>query len=179
MRATLLPDPHRGPGYSVIEIYGAPPLAAPVFLLRRASDGAWLSGSGWDERETSLTPDGWESAPDGGPGCQRLLLGPGVVDDLDPGDAYTLTIPGAGSCPLSPAAVDQSHIIGGEAVGVTPPPVPGFTLIVPGSPGFTPESAVNEGVEPTPEVMGAPGGAGPTGVAAAPEGGAGLPRGRR
>ena len=182
MRATLLPDPHRGPGYSVIEIYGAAPLASPVLLLRRASDGAWLSGSGWEDRETSLAPDGWDSGPDdvaGGNGCQRLLLGPGIVDNLDPGDAYTLTIPGAGSCALVLAEVDQSHIIGGEAVGVTPPPVPGFTPAGPDMGQPTPGSAVNEGVEPTPEVLGGDDAGLPSGVAAIPESEAEPPRKKR
>ena len=172
MRATLLPDPHRGPGYSVIEIWGAPPLASPVLLLRRASDGAWLSGSGWGMSETSLTPDGWDSGPDdldSGSGCQRLLLGPGLVDDLDPGDSYTLTIPGAGSCALMLAGVDQSHIIGGKPVGVTPPPVPGYTFSGNKMPEGTPQGAVNEGVERTPEVTGGDAGGLPSGVAVAPE----------
>ena len=172
MRATLLPNPHKGPGYSLIEIYGAPPLASPVFLLRRASDGAWLSGSGWEKEETSLTPEGWDSGPgdvESGSGAQRLMLGPGIVDDLDPGDSYTLTIPGAGSCALMLAEADQSHIIGGEAVGVTPPPVPGYTFSGPGMPQMSPEYAVYEGVEPTPEVMGGDDAGLPSGVAAVPE----------
>lgn len=182
MRATLLPDPHRGPGYSVIEIYGAPPLASPVLLLRRASDGAWLSGSGWGSSETSLTPEGWDSGPedaDSGNGCQRLMLGAGLVDDLDPGDAYTLTLPGAGSCALALARVDQSHIIGGEPVGVTPPPVPGFTPDGPGLPQPSPENAVNEGVEPTREVGGGDDAGLPSGVSAAPAGVAEPPRKKR
>ena len=182
MRATLLPDPHRGPGYSVIEIWGAPPLASPVLLLRRASDGAWLSGSGWGMSETSLTPEGWDSGPDdldSGSGCQRLLLGPGLVDDLDPGDSYMLTIPGAGSCALMLAGVDQSHIIGGEPVGVTPPPVPDYTRSAPDMSGPTPESAVNEGVEPTPEDRGGDDAALPPGVVAAPAGDAEPPRKKR
>lgn len=182
MRATLLPDPHRGPGYSVIEIYGAPPLASPVLLLRRASDGAWLSGYGWGQDETSLTPDGWDSGPDdieSGNGCQRLLLGPGVVDNLDPGDAYTLTIPGAGSCALLLAGVDQSHIIGGEPVGVTPPPVSGFTPDGPDRPQASPESDINEGVEPTPEVLGGEDAGLPSGVVAAPASEAEPPRKKR
>lgn len=165
MRATLLPDPHRGPGYSIIEIHGAPPLAAPVFLLRRASDGAWLSGSGWGQEATSLTPDNWES----GEAVQRLMLGPGIVDDLEPVDDYTLTVPGAGTCALTLEGLDQSHIIGGEAVGVTPPPVPGFAPAGTGMPAPEPENAIDEGVEPTPEVLGGDAGGLPSGVAAAPE----------
>ena len=152
MRATLVPDPHRGPGYSILEIHGAPPLGAPVFLLRRASDGAWLSGMGWQDAETSLTPENWDTDGD----SQRLMLGPGVVDDLDPGDSYTLTIPGAGSCALTLAGLDQSRIIGGRPVGVTPPPVPGYTLTsgTMEMPPSSPAGAINEGVEPTPEVVG-------------------------
>ncbi|MDE7371952.1 MAG: hypothetical protein K2N07_09500, partial [Desulfovibrio sp.] len=164
MRAVLLPNPHKGPGYSVIELHGAPPLESPVILLRRASDGAWLSGSGWGKEQTSLTPDGWDSGED----VQRLMLGPGIVDDLDPGDDYTLTIPGAGSCALMLERLDQSHIIGGEPVGVTPPPVPGFTLEGPEMPQPSPESAINEGVEATPEVMGGDDAGLPSGVVAAP-----------
>lgn len=165
MRAALLPDPHRGPGYAIIEIHGAPPLASPAFLLRRASDGAWLSGSGWGQEETALTPDNWESGED----AQRLMLGPGIVDDLEPGDDYTLTIPGAGSCALMLGGLDQSHVIGGEAVGVTPPPLPGFTLTAPGSPPPDVETAIDEGVEPSPEVLGGDATDLPSGVAAAPE----------
>lgn len=179
MRATLLPDPHRGPGYSVIELHAAPPLEAPVLLLRRASDGAWLSGTGWSQRETSLTLDGWDSGPDdadSGGGCQRLRLGPGIVDDLDPGDSYTLTIPGAGSCALMLAGLAQSHIIGGKPVGVTPPPVPGFTLDGPGMPPQSPESAINEGVEPTPEIPGGDDAGLTSGVVAAPASEAEPPR---
>lgn len=182
MRATLLPDPHRGPGYSVIEIHAAPPLGAPVLLIRRASDGAWLSGSGWGPEEVSLTPGGWESDPapaDDGDACQKILLGPGIVDNLDPGDSYTLTIPGAGSCALMLAGVDQSRIIGGEPVGVTPPPVPGYT---PGAPGIQvpePENAINEGVEPTPELLGGDDAGLPSGVTAAPASLAEPPRKKR
>lgn len=153
MRAILVPDPHYGPGYSILEIHGAPPLDAPVFLLRRASDGAWLSGSGWQGAETSLSPENWDT--DGS--VQRLMLGPGIVDDLDPGDSYTLTIPGAGSCALALAGLDRSRIIGGTPVGVTPPPVPGYTLSPGKTPPPTPVSAVTEGVEPTPEVEGVAG----------------------
>lgn len=175
MRAALLPDPHRGPGYAVIELHGAPPLESPVLLLRRASDGAWLSGSGWGVEETSLTPDSWDSGED----AQRLMLGPGIVDDLDPGDDYTLTIPGAGSCALLLEVLDQSHIIGGEPIGVTPPPVPGFTLAGPASPDPDPETAIDEGVEPTPEVAGGDDAGLPSGVAAAPESEAAPPRKKR
>ena len=153
MRATLVPDPHHGPGYSLLEIHGAPPLDAPVFLLRRASDGAWLSGSGWRDAETSLTPENWDTDGD----VQRLMLGPGIVDDLDPGDSYTLTIPGAGSCALALAGLDRSRIIGGTPVGVTPPPVPGYSLASGETPPPTPVGAVSEGVEPTPEVVGSTG----------------------
>lgn len=176
MRATLLPDPHRGPGYSIIELHGAPPLASPALLLRRASDGAWLSGSGWQQEETSLSPEGWESADDG----ERLLLGPGIVDELDAGDAYTLTIPGAGSCALALGGLIQSHIIGGVGVGVTPPPVPDYTPLPPEMPAPGPENAVNEGVEPTPEVYGEDdAGDLPSGVAAVPESEAEPPRKKR
>lgn len=175
MRATLLPDPHRGPGYALIQLHGAPPLESPAFLLRRASDGAWLSGSGWRQEETSLSPDGWKSDEE----AQRLLLGPGIVDNLDPGESYTLTIPGAGSCALIPGALEQTHIIGGEAVGVTPPPVPGYTPREPGIPGPSPENAINEGVEPTPEILGSDDGDLPSGVAAAPAGVAKPPRKKR
>ncbi len=175
MRAALLPDPHQGPGYSVIELHGAPPLESPVILLRRASDGAWLSGSGWGKEQTSLTPAGWDSGED----VQRLMLGPGIVDDLDPGDDYTLTIPGAGSCALMLEGLDQSHIIGGEPVGVTPPPVPGFTPTAPGTPVPDVENAIDEGVEPTPEVLGGEDAGLPSGVAAAPESEAEPPRKKR
>ena len=175
MRAALLPDPHKGPGYAVIELHGAPPLDSPVLLLRRASDGAWLSGSGWGAEETSLTPDGWNS----GEGVQRLMLGPGVVDDLDPGDDYTLTIPGAGSCALMLEGLDQSRVIGGEAVGVTPPPVPGFTLTGPDMPAPDPKNAIDEGVEPTPEVLGGDAAGLPSGVAPVPESVATPPRKKR
>ena len=150
MRATLVPDPRHGPGYSLLEVRGALPLDAPVFLLRRASDGAWLSGSGWQGAETSLTPENWDTDGD----VQRLMLGPGIVDDLDPGDSYTLTIPGAGSCALALAGLDLSRTIGGTPVGVTPPPVPGYTLSPGEMPPPTPVGAVTEGVEPTPEVVG-------------------------
>lgn len=175
MRAILLPDPHRGPGYSIIELHGAPPLASPSFLLRRASDGAWLSGSGWGNEETSLSPEGWENAEDG----ERLMLGPGIVDELDPGDSYTLTIPGAGSCALALGDLIQSHIIGGVGVGVTPPPVPDYTPEAPDMPRG-PMNAVNEGVEPTPEIYGGgDDGDLPSGVAAFPEEEAEPPRKKR
>lgn len=178
MRATLLPDPYRGPGYSVIELHAAPPLESPVLLLRRASDGAWLSRSGWGQEQTSLTPDGWDGGG-GEDGRQRLLLGPGIVDDLDPGDSYTLTIPGAGSCALMLAGIGQSHIIGGDPVGVTPPPVPGYTLSGPDMPQPAPQNSIDEGVEPTPEIPGGDDADLPSGVAAFPENEAEPPRRKR
>ena len=150
MRAILEPDPHHGPGYAIIELHDAPLLESPLVCLVRISDGAWLSRGGWNKNETSFSPDDWNSQDD----IQQLMLGPGIVDNLDSGESYTLSIPGAGSCALAIGSLIQSHIIGGEGVGLAPPPPPGFKPITSDDiPIADQKNAINEGVEPTPEIV--------------------------
>lgn len=121
MRATLVPDPHRGPEYALLELHDTVPAARRVFRLRRASDGAWLSGAGWRQAEATLRPDAWENDGD----CQRLVLGPGIADRLVPGDSYTLTVPGAGSCVVTvDARVRSGGIAEKEGEMMPPPPEP-------------------------------------------------------
>lgn len=120
MRALLVPDPHRGPGYAVLELHDAAPPDPPVFFLRRASDGAWLSGTGWGQAETALRPEAWNADGD----RQLLMLGTALVDALEPGDAYALTVPGAGSCALETDDHVLSRASGGNGAGWPPPPSP-------------------------------------------------------
>lgn len=120
MRATITADPSRGPGYGIIEIHDAGNVIDPVFVLRRGSDGKTLSGGGWQESESALTPDAWDN--DGG--SLRLSVGPAVVDEMDNLDAYRLSLPGAGVCVLVLRDLVYSHISGGQGVGVYAPPAP-------------------------------------------------------
>lgn len=136
MRAVLVPDPHRGPGHAILELRDAAPPDSPVFLLRRASDGAWLSGAGWRQAEATLRPDAWNADGD----CRRLMLGTGIMNALERGDSYTLTIPGAGSCALEPDERVLPRAVGGKSAEGTPPPSPrrkrlgcallGFLLVI-------------------------------------------------
>lgn len=120
MRATLVPDPHRGPEYALLELHDTVPAAQQIFQLRRASDGAWLSGTGWRRTEATLRPDAWENDGD----CQRLVLGPGIADRLVPGDSYTLTVPGVGSCVVTMDARVRSRSITEKGKEKMPPPAP-------------------------------------------------------
>lgn len=110
MRARLVPDPHRGPGYAILELHDADQPDSPVFLLRRASDGAWLSGTGWRQTETALRPEAWNTDGD----CPRLMLGADIVGALKPDDAYVLALPGTGACALELDARVLSRAIGGK-----------------------------------------------------------------
>lgn len=120
MRATLVPDPHRGPECLLLELHDAALPDSGVFLLRRASDGAWLSGSGWQRTEAILPPHGWSA--DGG--RRRLMLGPDIVKYLEPGDSYSVTVPGAGSCVLEMAGPVLSRITGRKGAESPQPAAP-------------------------------------------------------
>lgn len=108
MRATLAPDPHQGPECLILELHDAASPGSRDVHLRRASDGAWLSGVGWQQAETALLPHAWSVEGDG----RRLMLGPDIVKELQPGDSYSVTIPGAGSCVLAVDGAALSRIIG-------------------------------------------------------------------
>ncbi|MDO5484566.1 MAG: sel1 repeat family protein, partial [Desulfovibrionaceae bacterium] len=121
MRAIIQADPVRGPGHALIEIHETGPVNTPAFLLRRASDGKLLSANGWQESETPLVPDSWDTD---GP-CLRLAVGPAVVDELDSLDAYRISLPGQGQCTLAIQDLRYSHMSGGQGVGdFVPPPAP-------------------------------------------------------
>lgn len=183
MRALLVADPRRGPGYAIIEIHGVAPADAPSFLLQRQSDGLYLSGGGWRSDAVTLHADFSACSEDG----LRLGVGPAVVDELAADQEYTLSLPGSGACGLALGTLRQSRIIGGQGVGLTPPPfsserpLPDMAGSETGiADTVASPDAVTEGAEPTPDIVGDSDDAGlPSGVAAMPEETARVPRRRR
>ncbi len=112
MRATIAVDPSRGPGYGIIEIEGVGGISSPAFVLQRASDGKCLSSGGWQESETTVTPNDWNATDS----SVRLKVGPEVVDELDSLDAYRISLPGFGACAMSVGKIMYSNISGGQGM---------------------------------------------------------------
>ncbi len=113
MRASIAVDPERGPGYGIIEIEGAGETLSPSFTLQRASDGKCLSSGGWQESETAVSPQSWDTDN----GNLRLHVGPEVVDELDSLDAYRIGLPGQGACAMRVGRLMYSNISGGQGMG--------------------------------------------------------------
>ncbi|MDD4700858.1 MAG: sel1 repeat family protein [Desulfovibrio sp.] len=114
MRATIAVDPSRGPGYGIIEIEGVGAISSTSFVLQRGSDGKSLSSAGWQESETTVTPNDWAATDSG----IRLNVGPEVVDELDSLDAYRISLPGSGACAMSVGKLIYSNISGGQGMGM-------------------------------------------------------------
>lgn len=113
MRASIAADPERGPGYGIIEIEGAGDILSPSFTLQRASDGKCLSSGGWQESETAISPQSWNTDDS----KLRLHVGPEVIDELDSLDAYRISLPGQGACAMAVGRLIYSSISGGQGMG--------------------------------------------------------------
>lgn len=155
MRAILKGDPQAGPGYCIMDIYGAAGAMEPRLVVRRMKDGMSLAPGGWKSGENDIFPSRYETADD----YLRLWLGPEFADELEFGGHYEVCLPGIGSCALEIAGLPQTSIISGDR---NDSPAQGAS---------EPELAANEyeDVEATPEVVPSGGFGGPSGVAAAPE----------
>lgn len=164
MRANLVFDPGHGSGYGIIEVYDAADNLEPRVVIKRLSDGMFLSSGGWTSEQVSLAPERWENEGR----VLRLWFSPGMVDDLTEDDRYELELPGSGSCPLFPASIKQSVIVDDSGFGTYPPP--------PQQPGTPPvnmgaEQLIYEGIEQDPQSVPDIGDPGlPSGVAAGPAG---------
>lgn len=118
MRAILKADAERGPGYGVIEIEEAGSEADVIALLRRVSDGKYLSADGWRDGASSLKTRDIEP----GNNFSRLFLGPDVIDNLDAAENYELEIVGTGVAPLLKKEFFQSRENGARYANVEPTP---------------------------------------------------------
>lgn len=164
MRANLVFDPAHGSGYGIIEIFDAPENIETRVVIKRLSDGMFLSSGGWINEEVSIAPDRWESVNR----LLRLWFGPEVIDDLSGNDRYELTLPGSGSCPLFPAPIRQSVIVNDSGFG-TYSPLPQQPNASPGD--TVTDRIIYEGVEQDPQAVPDIGDPGlPSGVAAGPVG---------
>lgn len=146
MRANLQTDPERGAGYGLLEIHDAAEVLEPALILKRLSDNQTLGKGGWASGENSLALVSWDN--DGR--ILRVWLDSRVIDNLDPGDHYSLSIPGVGSCALDVTHALRSLIIDENGAEAWPPP-PQRPATPPAEPA--PVEIVYQGVEPTPADM--------------------------
>lgn len=87
-------DQERGAGYGILLVAELGPVADPQslqFSLRRASDQQCLSTGGWQPAEVFVSPE----QVDAQAGNTRIMLGPQVIDQLDPQETYRFTLRGS------------------------------------------------------------------------------------
>lgn len=155
MRASLNLDPVAGAGYGILEISGISNAHDPRIIIRRMSDGKTMAQGGWRSGTHSIAPEKWDS----GDNALTIWLNPQILDNLDGSSNYQIILPGLATLPLEITEIRQSVIVEGE----TPPPV------APPEPA-TADVYVEEGVEPTPEMIPGDGeGKDLDGVVAAPD----------
>lgn len=147
MRTSLTTDPSRGAGYAIIrlDIADLGNVSLPsmpegyAFSLQRASDALFLAQSGWQESQSSQTPDSVDKQGS----VLELSVGPHVVDNLDVLDTYRIHLRHT-SLPasvLSIESLDYSPLKGKEGLAM---------------PGASPVSAPQPEPEPIPEPEPAP-----------------------
>lgn len=144
MRAEYALDPEHGAGYGLIKIFDSENLPEPVFIIKRMSDGMYLSGEGWRKEKVSLVPESSNAFDNG----MELHIGPNVVNQLDASSHYQIELPGFGAMPLAMGKTMQSWTAGGVGIGLTPPPLPGTSGI---RDEMKPVNTIYQGVEQTPE----------------------------
>lgn len=144
MRAEYSLNPERGAGYGLVKIFDSENISEPVFIIKRMSDGKYLSGEGWRDEKVSLVPESSNAFENG----MEFHVGPNVVNELDSSLHYQLELPGFQTMPLGMGKTMQSWTIGGEGIGLTPPPLPG-TIEIDGV--GNPRNTIYEGVQRTPE----------------------------
>lgn len=91
MKAFFENDERRGPGFGLLRISESalmPDLEGIRFAVKRGSDQNSLGKGGWQPAETFLEPEAVTLTDDG----IALSVGPDVVDNLDPQEAYRMTM---------------------------------------------------------------------------------------
>lgn len=148
MRAVILADPVKGPGYGIIQIYDLANAVQPQIIIKRMSDSKTLAEGGWQAGSHSRHPANWDNQGN----SLVFSVGPEVIDNLTEADNYELTLVGIGTCPLQKEDIFQSKIINDDGAGMWPPP--------PETPSSNPDNSlidnnnvIYEGVEKTPGVM--------------------------